>query len=71
MNKPAEPTAHPQPPAGGNFNLAVEAVQGGVRITFVYPFLMSQVIIPEAHVSRLANELLEKLKETPRVIIPG
>jgi hypothetical protein len=52
-------------------NLAVEAQQGGIRISMVTPFLMTQVIIPEGHIAKLIAEIQAKEKEIPRVILPG
>lgn len=64
-------TELPNQPPAAELNIGVEAVQGGVKVIFAYPHLMTAVIIPEANLSQVIASIEEMRKKIPLVIVPG
>lgn len=50
--------------------VGVDPVQGGVKLTFAYPHLITQVVVQEAHLPMVLKAIEKASKAIPRVIIP-
>lgn len=63
------PTALPQVnPA--ELRVGVDPVQGGVKLTFAYPHLITQVIVLEGHLPLVLKAIEKAQSSIPKVVIP-
>lgn len=60
----------PPPVNPAELRIGVDAVQGGVKLTFAYPHQMTQVIIEEAKLVAVLAAIEKARDKIPRVIVP-
>lgn len=53
-----------------HINIAVEAVEGGLKLAVATPLLSATYLLPEANVSQFIQACREAQKKIPRIVSP-